>query len=149
MAISAFADRDHLPTFDEVCDVLGSRQSLWLKLNEFMLEYYGLAGEWKYYGKSYGWIIWFRKGSKTIASFYPQNEGVTVQIVLGQTLIPQALNLKLGARTRERIQETPQLHDGRWLFIPVKTERDAQDVEKLILLKAPPSKRRPAQKKQD
>ena len=145
MAISAFADRDHPPTFDQVCDVLGSRQSLWIRLNEFMLDYYGLPGEWKFYGKSYGWIVWFRKSGKTIVAFYPQNESLTVQIVLGQTLVPQALNLKLGARTRERIQETPQLHDGRWLFIPVRTDRDAHDVEQLILLKAPPKR----SKKQD
>lgn len=144
MAISAFAEKEHPPSFDEVCGVLGSNQNLWLELNAFMLEYYGLPGEWKYGGKKYGWIVSFRRGSKTIVSFYPQIESITVQLVLGQTLIPQALNLKLSNRTRERIQETPQLHDGRWLFLPVKTARDAHEVEQLILIKAPRKHRSPA-----
>ncbi len=138
MAISAFSDKGHRPDFEEVCGVLGSRQSLWLRLNQFMLDYYGLPGEWKFYGKSYGWIVWFRKGGRTIVSFYPQAEGVVAQIVLSASQVPAALALRLGAKTRHLIEETPQLHDGRWLFIPVRTERDARDVEQLILLKARP-----------
>ncbi len=142
MAISAFSDREHPPSYIEVCEVLGTRQELWMRLNEFMLDYYGIPGEWKYYGKSYGWIIWFRKGGRTLVSFYPQSEGITVQLVLGEQHIPQALNLKLSAKIRQIIQETPQLHDGRWLYLPVRTEREAQNVEDLILIKNPAPKRR-------
>ncbi|MGB8646664.1 MAG: DUF3788 family protein [Anaerolineae bacterium] len=142
MAISAFSDQDHPPTYDEVCEILGSHQPHWIQLNEFMLGYYGVPGEWKFSGKNYGWIIWFRKGGKTLASFYPQKEGMVIQLVLGQAHVPQALGLRLTPKIRQLIQETPQLHDGRWLFIPVKTERDRRAVEQLILIKSPPPKRR-------
>ncbi|MGE5137891.1 MAG: DUF3788 family protein [Rudaea sp.] len=138
MAISAFADENHRPDFDEVCSVLGSRQSLWVRLNQFMLDYYGLPGEWKFYGKSYGWIVWFRKGGRTLVAFYPQPEGLVAQIVLSAEQVPAAMVLRLGPKTRHLLEATPQVHDGRWLFIPVRTERDAGDVEQLVLLKARP-----------
>jgi hypothetical protein len=40
------------------------------------------------------------------------------------------------------IRETPQLHDGKWLFIPVKTTAELKDVEKLLLLKKQPARRK-------
>ncbi len=144
MPISAFADKEHQPSFDEVCAIVGSRLPLWLALNEFVFEFYGLPGEWKFGGKSYGWNICFRKSGRTLVSFYPQAEGLTTQLVLGQAQVPQALNLKLNAKVRRVLLETPQLHDGRWLFIPVRTERDVRDIEQLVLVKAPPKRRRSA-----
>ena len=39
---------------------------------------------------------------------------------------------------RQRLREAPQLHDGRWLTIPVLDETDAEDVEKLLPVKMRP-----------
>jgi hypothetical protein len=36
------------------------------------------------------------------------------------------------------LRDAPLLHDGRWLFIPVTTETDAADVERLFLVKRRP-----------
>ena len=36
------------------------------------------------------------------------------------------------------VRETQQFHDGRWLFIPITTETDVQDVEQLLLGKKRP-----------
>ena len=46
--------------------------------------------------------------------------------------------LNLGKNVRQVIEAAPQLHDGRWLFIKVRTERDAKDVEALLQIKKQP-----------
>lgn len=44
---------------------------------------------------------------------------MTAQVVLGQTQAEQALKLKPGEKVSELLSETTQLHDGRWLSIPI------------------------------
>jgi hypothetical protein len=39
------------------------------------------------------------------------------------------------------LRENPQLRDGRWLFIPVTSLSDAEDVEKLMLVKMRPPRK--------
>jgi hypothetical protein len=40
------------------------------------------------------------------------------------------------------LQTAPQLHDGRWLFIPVRSDQDAADVQQLLLVKKHPPRRK-------
>ncbi|MBA4375940.1 MAG: hypothetical protein C0401_07185 [Anaerolinea sp.] len=62
------------------------------------------------------------------------------QVVLGKEQVEKALCLRLGAKVGNMVRETPQLHDGKWLFIPVTTEVDVQDIEQLLLTKKRPVK---------
>jgi len=34
------------------------------------------------------------------------------------------------------VRETPQFHDGKWLWIPVQDAQDLEDVQQLILLRS-------------
>jgi hypothetical protein len=45
----------------------------------------------------------------------------------------------MGEKASKMLREAPQLHDGRWLSIPVLSEADAEDVERLLLVKMRPS----------
>jgi hypothetical protein len=49
-------------------------------------------------------------------------------------------NEELRENVGKVLRDTPQFHDGRWLFIPVTTERDVEDIKQLILLKKRPIK---------
>jgi hypothetical protein len=60
------------------------------------------------------------------------------QVVLGKAQAERALQLKLGKKVSRILQAAPQLRDGRWLFIPVTRESEAEDVEKLLLAKMQP-----------
>jgi hypothetical protein len=64
------------------------------------------------------------------------------QVVLGKEQVEKALGLRLGAKVGNMVRETPQFHDGKWLFIPVTTEIDVQDIEQLLLAKKRPVKRK-------
>jgi hypothetical protein len=61
-------------------------------------------------------------------------------VVLGKDEAERALGLDLGERVGKVLRETPPLHDGRWLFIPVVSEEDVRDVQQLLLVKRRPSK---------
>jgi hypothetical protein len=142
MAISAFNDKQQQPTMKEIFTALGSRRPLWEKLAEFISENYGLQGEFKCGPKNYGWVIWFRKSGKTIVTLYPGKEYFTVQIVLGDAQAQDALRAPLGKRMKKVVAETRQFHDGRWLFLKVASQRELDDVSKLLLIKAPPPRRK-------
>lgn len=62
--------------------------------------------------------------------------------VLGKDQVTQALEAPLGAHIGGLLRETPQPHDGRWLFIPVKSAADVADIEQLLLIKKRPKQAR-------
>jgi len=66
---------------------------------------------------------------------FPGRNTFTVQIVLGRAASEQAARLEFGKSVREIFDNARQLHDGRWLFIPVRSKRDLQDIERLIAAK--------------
>jgi len=142
MSIGCFVDKDHPPSPDEMKGALGETSPLWEKLLQFIEETYHMPGEVSFGGKNYGWNIWYRKGGKSLVSLYPQEESIVAQVVLGKDQVAKALELSLGEKVGKMVRETPQLHDGEWLFIPVTTERDVQDVEQLLLVKKRPVNKR-------
>ena len=138
MTIGLFADKEYQPTETAVREALGAKQPLWEALTQFIADNYPIPGEWNFGGKNYGWNLWYRKSGKTLTSLYPQDGYFVAQIVLGKEQVEQALALKLGKKVGTVLAETPQLHDGRWLFIKVKTKRDVADVQQLLRIKRRP-----------
>lgn len=138
MSIGAFIDKEHQPDPHEIDDALGSCRPLWQQLTQFIADTYQLPGELSFGGKKYGWNIWYRKSGKTLASLYPQQGCFVAQIVLGNDQVAKALQLTLGEHVRTVLETTPQLHDGRWLFINVSTEQDVSDIQQLLRVKRRP-----------
>ncbi len=138
MTIGLFADKEYQPTETAVLKALGPKQPLWKELTQFIADNYPIPGEWNFGGKNYGWNLWYRKSGKTLVTLYPQKDYFVAQIVLGKDQVEQALNLKLGKNVGTVLTETPQLHDGRWLFIKVKIEKDIKDIQQLLQVKQRP-----------
>jgi hypothetical protein len=141
MSIGTFLDKDTPPSSQDILAALGSRQALWKQLDKFLQESYDLPGDLNYGGKNYGWNLRYRKGGKTLLVLFPQQGYCVAQVILGKAEVEQALRLKLGKNVRTCLVETPQLHDGRWLFIKVKAARDVKDVQQLLLTKRRPKAR--------
>ena len=142
MSISIFSDKTHPPEPTEIAKALGSAQPLWERLIHFIASNYQMVGDMVYGGKNYGWNLWYRKSGKSLISLYPQENTLVAQVVLGRAQVEKALTLSLGENVSRTLRETPQLHDGRWLFIKVTTETDAADVEQLLRVKKNPVKRK-------
>jgi len=143
MPVGSLLDKTHQPTPQDIQQTLGASWPFWDDLTRFLAETYPeIPPELSYGGKKYGWNLWYRKSGKSLLSLFP-NEGYFVaQIVLGNAQVELALGLQLGEAVGTLLRETPQFHDGRWLFIPVRTGQDAADVKQLLGVK-----RRPKQAK--
>ena len=137
MSIGAFTDKSHLPTSDEIQAMLGSQWQAWQELNQFVIESYACTGELKYYGKNYGWAVRYRKNGKALLSLYPAQDGFTVQIILSEGEIVQARQNGLAQGGLRAIEAANPYPEGRWLFIPIQSSQDLQDVKKMLAIKVP------------
>jgi hypothetical protein len=141
MTESCFTDPKHQPTLEEIRSALGSCFPLWERLTSFIEKTYRIKGAWSTWGPAKsGWNLRYRRNGKSLTALHPQQERILVQIVLGKAQAERALQLELGEKISAILQEAPQLRDGRWLFIPVTSESDTKDVEKLLLAKIRPPK---------
>jgi hypothetical protein len=138
MPIGAFLDTDHKPSPRQISLILGAKKPLWDRLLKFIASNYAIPPDLSYGGKNYGWNLWYRKSGKTLVSLYPQHKHFVAQIVLGSAQAEEASTLKLGKNVLHAIEAFPELHEGRWLLLKVRSEKDVKDVETLLQLKKRP-----------
>jgi len=141
MSVGCFFDKSQAPSPEEIQAVLGPVFAFWERLTQFIEVTYAISPELSFGGKNYGWNLWYRKGGKSLVSLFPQRDHFIAQVVLGKEQVEKALTLLLGEKVGSLVRETRQLHDGKWLWIPVTCEADAADVEQLLLVKRRPVKR--------
>jgi hypothetical protein len=132
-----FLDKDHQPTPREISAALGARKVLWKSILHFLEANCQIPALINFGGKNYGWNYRYRKSEKALVSLFPQRGYFVAQIVLGSRHVKRALTLKLGKNAGTVLHNATQFHDGRWLYIPVKTEKDLADTLLLIQLKRP------------
>ncbi len=141
MSISAFPHRDQPPSAEEITAVIGSRLPLWQSIASFIVETYGAREDLKYYGKSYGWMVQYRRGTKLLASLYPQRNGLVAQVVLPEPLVEAVLAQPIGEKTRLSIESANQYTEGRWVYLEVWTEHEVEDLCLMLAIKNPPKSR--------
>jgi hypothetical protein len=131
-----FTDYRQPPSQEDVRLALGPAYSLWERLTLFIEDNYQITGSWSSWGPAKsGWGLRYRKKGKALTALYPQKERFIAQVVLGKAQAERALDIKLGEQVRSLLNEAPQLRDGRWLWIPVASQADVEDVEQLLLVK--------------
>jgi len=137
-------DPEHEPTQEEIAHALGTAAPLWNTLTSYVEDAYGVEPTWGRPSKRYGWDVKYRKGGRTLVSLTPDEGRLTALVVLGRVEAETAAELELGAHVRAVFDGAEPLHDGRWLFVPVESERDVEDVERLLAVKRKPRVRPPA-----
>jgi hypothetical protein len=142
VSIGVFTDKTQTPGLDEVWPIIGARRMAWEALAGYMARTFGGQADWKFYGKNYGWALSFRKGSRALLALYPGQAGFTAQLIVGPGQLEKALSLPLGEHVRRILEEAHPYPEGRWLFIPVETDQDVQDIQQLLATKSRPVARR-------
>ena len=143
MSISAFNLKEYPPKEAELLTALGPTIDLWNQLSQWMHESLSAQQDLKYmYGKKYGWARRFSMGNALLSAFYPRQDGFTVQIILNRAALEQASRSKLGKSARQAIDRAHLYAEGKWLFIPVESKCDAEDVRHLLQLKMECTNRR-------
>ena len=130
-------DGTHTPTEKEIADFIGEpAKGAWVQLRRFVKENYDIEPEMIFSGK-HGWDVRYRKNGKTLVTLTPEKGAVRVLIVLGGEKSEKALSMRneLSPKMYELIENTKQLHDGRWLWIRLFQTKDAEDIERLLPMK--------------
>lgn len=136
MSIGTFTDKQHLPTGRDITAVLGKAGRGWDEFVHFVEENFGVNGEWKYYGRNYGWALRFRKGGKALVSLYPGERSYIAQMILIQSVVDQTRTMKLGKAVRAAISKAHPYPEGRWVFLKIDSKSIAKDAKELLLLKS-------------
>jgi len=128
------------PTEQEITDFIGGpAKRAWVRLRDFLKENYDIVPE-MIFDKKQGWDIRYRKSGRTLITLTPEKGAVRILIVLGREESEKALSMKneLSSKMLRFIENTKQLHDGRWLWIRLFQTKEAEDVERLVLMKRKP-----------
>jgi len=135
-------DGTRSPTDQEITDFIGEPAiGAWVKLRDFLREKYDIVPE-MIFDRKQGWDVRYRKSGKTLVTLTPEKGAVRILMVLGREESDKALSLKneLSPKMYDLIQNTKQLHDGRWLWIRLFQTKDAEDLERLLPIKRKPKK---------
>ena len=130
-------DGTHTPIEKEMTDFIGEpAKGGWVELRRFLKENYEIMPE-MIFDKKHGWDVRYRKSGKTLITLTPEKGAVRVLIVLGREESEKALSMRneLSSQMYSLIENTKQLHDGRWLWIRLFQTKDASDIEKLLTIK--------------
>ena len=136
-------DGTHPPTEREITDFIGEpAKGAWTELRRFLEEHYDIIPETLFEGTKHGWSVRYRKSGKTLCTLTPEKGAIGVLIVLGKQESEEVLSMRneLSPKTYKLIEDTKQLHDGRWLWIRLFGAKDVDDVKKLLPLKRKPKK---------
>ncbi|MES0341498.1 MAG: DUF3788 domain-containing protein [Candidatus Humimicrobiaceae bacterium] len=136
-------DKESKPDKEIIQKTIGkTAKTAWSSLQRFINTNYDLTPETVFYGSNYGWALRYRKSGKTLCCFFPEEGAFSVLIVLGKKEIEKAMNIlsEFSNSTKEIILNTPQLHDGRWLWIRIFRVDEIDDIKNLIKIKQKPIK---------
>ncbi len=145
MAYERILDKTRHPGETEILAHIGQPVAdCWAALSRYLAETYAVEPETRFGGSKYGWLLSYRKGGRPLCDLFPEAGAFTALVVLGGKEAAQALAEldTFGPNVRACLENTPALHDGRWLWIRVGDPRDVADVQRLVLLKRKPAKNR-------
>ncbi len=132
-----FTDKNCKPTEKEVFEAVSSARALWDNLIEFIETNYKIKGEFKFYGKNFGWALRYRKYGKVIISIYPGRDEFTVQIILNGKEVEKALQMDITSETKKIIIEKPPIREGKWIYLKITPDMSLMDIQNLILVRSP------------
>lgn len=138
MTSSAFLDRDHSPADHELHEALGDAAPRWADLARTLTDELGARSAWRWDGPRSGWCVPFRRAGRPFVTLTPRTGGFDALVVLGAAEADVAGALPMGEATRDAFADSPQLHDGRWLFLTIASDADARDLLRLLTVKLPP-----------
>src|SRR5690554_4695932 len=131
-----------VPTREDMEKFIENKEvvTLWNKLHKYIDDFYNFNEIIKYGGKSFGWIVNYRYGSKSMLSLYPERNAFTVLFVFGKKELEnfQEVSGNLSKETNNIIKNTEKYHDGKWIWLRVLRDEQYQDCLVLLNIKRKP-----------
>ena len=82
----------------------------------------------------------YRKSGKSLCTFYEQEEGFTLLIILGakERAGFEAAQVDYSPDITERYLAADTFHDGKWIWFPINDDRYLDDFKRLLAIKRKP-----------
>ena len=134
-----------LKNFNDVEAVLGKSIEAFEKIVEYIRTSYDMEEVFTIYdrrkdGKN---ELKFRKSGKTLVTFYIKEKLFTVLIIFGKNE-REKFEIEQGKYSEYIIDcytNTKTYHDGKWIFIDVKSKKYINDIIELLNIKKKPNKK--------
>ena len=136
MSIGIFTEKHRRPKAPEILATVGPALERWNELTDWIVETFPAQHELKFmYGSKYGWARRFEVHGTLLTALYPVRNGFTAQLILNRTALEQASLLRLGKNAQLAMEQAHLYTEGKWLFIPVESNRDMENIKRLLTVK--------------
>ena len=133
-----------MPARDDMEALLGKDiAEIWERLEESIDELYEMD---KYWNKGFGdWVYEYkyRRGGKTLCTFYAKQGVANLLIVLGKAerekFEQQWEYFSEGILTL--YESTKVLYDGKWMWIPIDEKLEIEDILRMLRIKRRPNRK--------
>jgi hypothetical protein len=140
MSYERMLDKTNQPSEEDILTTLAEAKDNWLDLRAYIEAHYPFTPELKFFAKKYGWTVRYARKGKTLCYLFPEKGAFSALVILGCKETERALAQfdELSQSTRQVFEDTPQLHDGRWLWVRVTSTTEVEDIKKLLSFKRKP-----------
>ena len=129
----------------EQVNILLSKETLstWNKLTDAIDSLYDVDRIWN---KGFGaWKIEYkyRRGGKTLCTFYAKENAANLLITYGKAEREKFEKIKesVSKQLQDIYERTETLHDGKWLWIPLDSEINVEDIIEMLKIKRRPNRK--------
>lgn len=135
------------PTPEQVESWIGRKaHSFWTSVSNMIVQNYPdtFVPEWLFGGKKHGWSLRYKK-NKSFCTFIPERNRFTLLIVFGVKECDKVEKIRdlISEETLKEYDKAETYHDGKWLFLTVKSNAVVNDVERLLSVKRKPKVQAP------
>ena len=129
----------------EKVNILLNKEALstWNKLTDAIDSLYDVERLWD---KGFGdWEIEYkyRRGGKTLCTFYVKEKVANLLITYGKAEREKFENIKesVSKQLQDIYERTENLHDGKWLWIPLDDNTEIEDIIEMLKIKRRPNRK--------
>jgi len=131
-----FTNKDAIPDYDQLKEILGDSMNLWNALKFYMKEEIGVIHEnWKFYSAKYGWTMKNMLKKRNIFFFTPYPDYFKVSFIFGDKAVAVAEQSTLPESVVKKLMNAKKYMEGRGISIDVKNAEDIEIIKKLIQIK--------------
>ncbi len=133
------------PSRDELLLHLGSTaMQTWNALCDFIDQNYEMEALWDNGGKYGEYVVRFKKSGKTLCTLYVRDRHFGCWIIFGKNEREKFENEKsiFTTETQNIYDATAVYHDGKWVMLEVSDEHLMDDIQKMLLIKKKPNKKK-------
>ena len=136
MALSAFTEKNRMPTDEDLRRVLDKTYASWTKLLELVAERIDPINQvWGYTSASTGWGLRVHHRERVIVYMTPQHNQFLVSLALGEKAVVAAHAAKLPAALLKVIDGAPRYAEGRGVRVEIKSGRQLAALARLAEIK--------------